>query len=52
MSTEKVWWLEVPFNGILEGDSELQDVSLNPYPISVFWTTVTAIYFLFFYAIK
>lgn len=47
-----MWWLEVQFNGILEGDREMQDVSLNPYLINVFWTTSIAIYFLFFYAIK
>lgn len=26
---KKAWWLEVQFNGILEGENELQDISLN-----------------------
>ena len=50
--TEQVWCLKVQFSGILEGDGELQDVSLHPYPINVLRTTVTAISLLFFYALK
>lgn len=34
---EKIWWLEVQLIGILEVDSKLQDVSLNPYPIHVWF---------------